>query len=114
MVTTANTSNDETTRRITNPPGLSQKLEQLSLNPFQFLADIVHDVAGLQVIGQDVPCVGLDLELTGDRIRFVESQSVLDGEPSRAKRPEIIEENRDVNVCTPFTRTGVGLPCDES
>src|SRR5215510_6133202 len=77
-------------------------LQQLALNPLQFLADIVNDVAGLQAVGQDVPRVSLDLELTRNWIRLVKFQSIFNGKPSSAKRSQIVEEHRNVNVCAPF------------
>src|SRR5580765_6053570 len=39
-----------------------QGLGQLSFDPFELPADVFHDVAGFEVVGEDVPRVGFDLE----------------------------------------------------
>src|SRR5439155_17079178 len=44
---------------------------QLPAHPFELAADIVDDVAGLQMIGQHVPGVGLDLKLPRQRHSLV-------------------------------------------
>ena len=41
-------------------------------------------------------------------------ESVLDREARGSERAEVIQKYRNVNVCPPFTRTGVRLPCCES
>jgi hypothetical protein len=40
-------------------------LFELPAHPFELAADIVDDIAGLEMIGQHVPGVSLDFELTG-------------------------------------------------
>src|SRR5262249_4511155 len=82
-------------------------LQQLTLNPLQFLADIVDNVAGLQAVRQDVPCIRFYFELARDRIRLVELQSILNGKPSSAERSQIVEKDRYMNVGAPLARTGI-------
>src|SRR5271156_6787850 len=79
-------------------------LHELPAHPVELAANIIDDVAGLERVGQHVPGVSLDLEMTRQRLLLVKTQSVLDGETCRAELPEIIEEHRDVNVRAPFAR----------
>src|SRR6476469_9380797 len=74
---------------------------QLATHPVEFAAHIVDDVAGLEVVGQHVPGVGLDLELPRQRPRLVEPQRILDREPGGAERSDLLEENRNVEVGAP-------------
>src|SRR5437763_17205063 len=85
-------------------------LLQLSADPFDFARDIIDDVAGLEMVRQHVPGVGLDLELARQRLRLVEFQRVLDGEARGAELAEVVEEHRHVEMRAPFARSGVRLP----
>src|SRR5437763_7076468 len=85
-------------------------LLQLSADPFDFARDIIDDVAGLQMIRQHVPGVGLDLELTRQRLGLVEFQRVLDAEARGAEFAEVVEEHRHVEMRAPFARAGGVFP----
>src|SRR3989304_2054112 len=69
---------------------------ELTANPFELARDVVDDVAALQVLGQHVPGVGLDLELARQRLRLVEPERVLYGEARRAPLSQAVEEDRNV------------------
>src|SRR5208282_1783326 len=77
---------------------------ELAAHPFDLPADIVDDVAGLEVFRQHVPGIGLDFELARQRLCLVKAQRVRDGEARGTKRPEIVEKNRDVDMDAPFAR----------
>ena len=83
-------------------------LLQLTLHPFDLAAHVVDDVAGLEVVGQHVPGVGLDLELARQRLRLVEPQRVLDGE---AGGPEVRRDRRGTPArgCACAIRAGRGF-----
>src|ERR1700746_1984403 len=83
---------------------------QLPAHPFELAADIVDDIAGLEIFRQDVPGVSLDFELTRQRFFLVKAQRLLDRKARRAERAKIVEEYRNVKVCAPFARTGIFLP----
>src|SRR5215475_9511121 len=88
-------------------PFVAISLQQLTLNPLQFLTDVVDNVAGLQAVRQDVPCIRFYFELARDRIRLVELQSILNGKPSSAERSQIVEKDRYMNVGAPLAGTGI-------
>src|SRR3974377_607308 len=83
---------------------------QLGAHPFELAADIIDDVAGLQIFRQDVPGVSLDFQLTRQRLFFVKAQRLLDRKARRAERAKIVEKYRYVKVRAPFARTGILLP----
>src|SRR5262245_3744798 len=86
---------------------------ELAAHPVELAADVIDDIAGLEVVGQHVPGIGLDFELSRQRLDLVETQRVLDGETRGAERPEIVEEDRNVEVGAPFARSRVLLPGGE-
>src|SRR6516225_12316921 len=89
---------------------LSVRLSELTLHPVELAADIVDDVAGLEVVRQHVPGVGLDLELARQRFRLVEAQRVLDREPGGAEWSNLIEKDRNMEMGPPFARPRIFLP----
>src|SRR5437870_6146393 len=93
---------------------ISLLLCQLSLHPFKFLADVVHDIAGFEAVREYVPRIRLDLELSRHRIGFVEPESILNSKARSPKRSEVIQKHGHVNMCPPFARTRVRLPRGES
>src|SRR6201981_2580706 len=86
---------------------------QLPAHPFELAADIVDDIAGLQIFRQDVPGVGLDFELTRQRFFLVKAQRLLDRKARRTERAKIVEEYRHVKVRAPFPRSGILLPSNK-
>ena len=53
--------------RFSNPQFLgfsNHCLRKLPSNPLDFPADILDDVARLEMFGEHIPCVGLDLQLS--------------------------------------------------
>src|ERR1051326_6596082 len=91
-------------------PRYAVALLKLTFDPFDLARDVVDDVAGLQMLRQHVPGVGLDLELTRQRLRLVEFQRVLDGEARGAELAQVVEEDRHMEVRPPFARAGILLP----
>src|SRR5690606_8973460 len=73
-------------------------LYQLVAHPLELARHVIDDVARLQVLGQHVPRVRLDLEMRRELVRLVELQRVLDREAGRLEVAEIIEEHRHVEV----------------
>src|SRR5688572_30990941 len=83
--------------------------DDLALYPINFAGHVLHYVASLQVVGEHVPGVGLDLQVVGKRRLLVERQRLLQREARRAERPEVVEEYRHVKVGAPLTRPWVLL-----
>src|SRR4051812_30538473 len=81
--------------RSRSRPGMTLcGLLKLRANPFELARDVIDDVAGLEMIREHVPGIGLDLELPRQRLPLVEFQRVLDGEARGAEFAEIVEEHR--------------------
>src|SRR5208282_6586063 len=98
-----------------NPTFMAPLLRaELAAHPVDLAADIVDDVAGFEVFRQHVPGIGLDFELPRQRLLLVKAQRVLDGEARRAKLPEIVEENRDVDMDAPLARPRLFLKSGDS
>src|SRR4029079_613609 len=89
---------------------LSLRLSELTLHPVELAADVVHDIAGLQIVRQHVPRIRLDLEGARQRLRLVELARVLYVIARVAEWAEVFEEYRHVEVGAPFARTGVLFP----
>src|ERR1700681_289685 len=68
--------------------GIGDALTQLAAHPFEFAADVIDDIAGLQIFRQHVPGIGLDLELARQWLHFMEAQRLLDGKARGAERAE--------------------------
>src|ERR1700746_2056130 len=83
---------------------------QLPAHPFELAADVVDDIAGLQIFRQDVPGVSHDFELTRQRFFLVKAQRLLDRKARRTERAKIVEKYRHVKVRAPFARPGVLFP----
>src|SRR5690349_21190371 len=82
--------------------------DQLSFHPLKLASDVVDDVAGLEVIGQHIPRVGLDLEMGRQRRLLVDGECLLEGEARGAEgSAEIIEEDRNVEMRAPLARARV-------
>src|SRR5436853_5957229 len=83
---------------------------QLPTHPFDSATDVVDDVAGLQMIGQHVPRIRLNLKLARQRFLFVHLERLFE---SKACRPEqatqVIEEHRNMEVRAPFARAWIRL-----
>src|SRR5579863_3956461 len=77
---------------------------QLPAHPFELAANVIDDVALLEVVRQHVPGIGLDFEMARQRLCFMETQAVFDGKARGAELPEIVEEDRHVDVGPPFPR----------
>src|SRR5688500_15713460 len=86
---------------------------QLPSNPLDLLADVVDDVAGFQTVWENVPCIRFDLELPRKGIRFVEPQGVLDGKTGCSEGADVVEEDRHMDVGSPFPCFGAGPPGSE-
>src|SRR5512137_2052210 len=80
---------------------------QLPEHPFDLPAHIVDDVAGLQVIGQYVPGIGLNLKLTRQGFLFMHLQRFLESETCRTEGAQVVEEHRNMKVRAPFARARV-------
>src|SRR5688500_2396868 len=85
-------------------------LQQLTLDPVDLAGDVFDDVTRLEMLGQHVPRVGFDLEVRRERRFLVERQRLLEREARRPERAQIVEEHGDVEVRTPFARTGILVP----
>src|SRR5262249_46026123 len=97
---------------MTSLPALALS-DELAAHPFELAADIVDDIAGLQILRQHVPGIGLDFELARQRLLLVEAQRLLDGKARGAERTAIVEEDRPVEMRAPFARAGILLPGGE-
>src|SRR5574342_609629 len=83
---------------------------ELAANPLELARDVVDDIAGLQVLGQHVPGIGLDLELARERVRLVKPERVLDRKACRPELPQAVEEHRNVKMGAPLARPRVPSP----
>src|SRR6186713_185472 len=83
-------------------------LDELPLDPLQLARDVVDDVARLEVRGQHVPGVGLDLEMRGERGLLVDGERLFEREAGRAEgAAEIGEKDRHMEMRAPFARPGI-------
>src|SRR5690348_15314534 len=60
-------------------------LDQLTLHPLELPGDVLDDVAGLQVIGEHIPRVSLDLEVRRERRLLVDRERLLEAEARGAE-----------------------------
>ena len=54
------------TSNVRRQDAIDATLHALALDPLELAADVFDDVAGLEVIGQDVPGVGFDFEMAAE------------------------------------------------
>src|SRR5919109_3824887 len=89
---------------------LPSRSDELAADPFDLALYVFDDVAGLQIVRQHVPGIGLDLELRRELVVLVEAQRVLDREARGPELAEVVEEHRHVHVRAPLARTRIVVP----
>src|SRR5450759_5167156 len=80
---------------------------QLPQDPFDLAANVIDDGASLQMIGQYIPGIGLNLKLRRQRLLLVHFECLLDSEACGTEiAAQVVQKNRDVKMSPPFARAG--------
>ena len=75
---------------------------ELPAHPLNLTADIVDNVARLQMVWKHIPGVGLDFKLARQRSRLVKFQCFLERKTRGTEWAEIVEKDRHVKMSAPF------------
>src|SRR5215469_15334363 len=89
---------------------LLESSRQLSTHPFNFAADIVDDVARLEMLWKHIPGICLYFKLARKWGLFMKFQGFLESKPRGAESAQVVQEHGNVKMGSPLSRPRICLP----